>query len=118
MATYSIGLLSGSTHGAGIKVTGTTAGASVSVHDAVANATDIDLVTLWAANSDTVDRVLTLGWGGETDPDNLIEVTIPAGSGLVAVADRLPIRNSLPITAWAAAANVIVIYGEVLKADN
>lgn len=104
--------LSGSTHGRGIKVTGTGTGSSVTVHTGQASTTLVDVVTIYAMNSDTVGRRLTLEWGGTTDPDDLIELTIPGGdSGLVPVVIDLPIRNSLAVKAFAETANVIVLFG-------
>lgn len=120
MATYSIEKLSGSTDGKGIKVTGTTSGAAVTVHTAGAGAGDIDLVSLWAVNEDAggVTRTLTLGWGGTTSPDNLITVTIPCKAGPVFVCDGLPILNSLVVSAWADAANVVMLLGHVQRIDK
>lgn len=120
MGTYSLELLSGSTNGLGIKVTGTSSGASVDVHTAVTGTTDIDEVTLYAVNQDAdgETRTLTLGWGGETDPDNLISVPVPCKAGPVLVVDRLPLRNGLVITAWADEANDVQIYGQVFRDDK
>lgn len=107
--------LSGSTDGKGIKVTGTSSAADVTVH--TAHATALDLVSLWAVNQDADNetRVLTLAWGGETDPDNLITVQVPPRNGPVLVADRLPITNSLVIGAWADEANDVMLYGVVAR---
>lgn len=107
--------LSGSTDGKGIKVTGTSSAADVTVH--TAHATALDLVTLYAVNQDAdgETRVLTLAWGGETDPDNLISVSIPNKSGPVIVVDRLPLTNGLAIGAWADEANDLMIYGFVTR---
>ena len=115
MATYSKVLLSGSTNGKGIKVAATAIGSGTTIHTAVSGTASIDFVTLYAVNSDTQSRKLTLGWGGTTDPDDLIEVTIPAESGLVPVAIKLPLQNSLIVKAAAASANLIVIFGDVSR---
>lgn len=116
--TYTIEKLSGSTDGKGIKVTGTTSAADVTVHTATSGSGDIDLVTLWAVNQHTADVVLTIAWGAETDPDNLMSITIPFKAGPVAICDRLPIMNSLVVGAWAATANVVMIYGNVERVDK
>lgn len=115
MATISIQPLSGSTHGRGIKVTTVAPidGTDTTIHTAVASATDRDLVTLWAYNDDTVERLLHLGWGGATDPDDLIIQPIPSQAGLVLVAHKKIIRNSLVIVASGEVANVLTIHGEV-----
>lgn len=110
MATYTKTKLSASTNGRGIKVAATAIGTGTTIHT---HAAGLDLVTLYAVNSDTVARKLTLGWGGTTDPDDLIEVTIAAESGLVPVAIKLPLSGTLVVKAAADAANVVVIFGEV-----
>lgn len=108
-------LLSGSTHGAGIKVTGTGTGSSVTVHTAFASTTSRDEVHLWAQNNDAdgETRTLTLEFGGTTDPDNLIVVPIPAKAGPVLVLPGLPLRNGLVVTAFADEANDVILYGHV-----
>ncbi len=119
-ATYSIEKLSGSTDGKGIKVTGTSSAADVTIHTAGAGAGDIDLLSLWAVNQNAsgVARTLTVAWGAETDPDNLITVPLPCKVGLIPIVDRLPIMNSLIIGAWADVANEVIIYGYVERIDK
>lgn len=117
MATYSLAKLSGSTDGKGIKVTGTTSGTDVTIHTADADSGDIDFVSLYAYNSDSSDRTLTIAWGAETSPDNLIVFTVPATT-MAFLIDRLPIMNSLVIGAWASSANVVMVYGHVQNVDN
>jgi hypothetical protein len=112
-------LLSGSTQGKGIKVTGTATGSSVTIHTAVSGTTDIDLVTLWAQNNDAdaETRVLTIEWGGTADPDNLIILSVPCKAGPVMICDRMPLHNGLVIKAWADEANDVQIYGLVTRLD-
>lgn len=119
MATMSKLTLSGSTNGRGIKVTTLAPldGTDTTIHTAVSGTTDTDLITLFAYNDDTVARALTLGWGGTTDPDDLIIQTIPSQSGLTLVTADLPLRNSLVVVASAAAVNVIVLFGYVNRID-
>jgi hypothetical protein len=114
MATYSKELLSASTDGRGIKVTTTSPidGSDTTIHT-TPNAEEPDLVTLFAYNDDTVARELHLGWGGTTDPDDLIILSIPPKVGLVPVTYKLPIQDELVVTASASAANVIVLFGWV-----
>jgi hypothetical protein len=112
VATYSKIKLSGSTNGRPIKVT-QTATAGDTIHTAVTGTSDYDEIWLYAMNSDTSDRKLTIEWGGTTAPDDLIEVTIPAENGLVLVAPGLLLQNALVVKAFAAAANVITIHGFV-----
>ena len=116
MATYTRAELTGSTDGRGIKVVQTaTAGTTIHTAGAVTGDDNYDEVYLWAVNSDTTDRKLTLEWGGVTAPDDLIEVTIPAESGLILVAPGLQIQNALVIRAFAATANVVMIHGYINK---
>lgn len=113
MSTFSKIPLSGSTDGRGIKVAATAIGSGTTIHTATSDATLPDNITIFAFNSDTVERVLTLGWGGTTDPDDLIKVTLPSQSGLALVAADLILRNSLVVKAAAEAANVVVLFGYV-----
>ena len=112
MATYSKQLLSGSTNGKQIKVVATS-GTGTLIHTSVTGDAGLDEVWLYAMNSDTTSRKLTIQWGGTTSPDDLIELTIPAESGYTLVVPGLLIQNSLVIRAFAATANVIVIGGYV-----
>lgn len=119
MATATKIKLSGSTDGKGIKVTTTSPldGTDTTIHTASSGTTDYDLVTLYAINTDSADVDLFIGWGGTTDPDNLIRQSIPTRSGLVLIAADLPIQNSADIVASASVANVVVIYGYVNHLD-
>ncbi len=110
----SAGVLSGSTNGKGIKVV-QTATAGTLIHTATAGTSSVDRVRLWVVNSDTTARKLTVEYGGVADPDNLIEMTVPAEDGLFEVtpAGGLLLNNGLVVRAFAATANVLVIYGEV-----
>lgn len=105
--------LSGSTHGRGIKVVAT-ATAGTLIHTGQASTTLSDIVTLYAYNSDTVAKALTLEWGGVTAPDDNIVVDVPPkGAGLIPVAIDLLVRNSLVIRAFCETANVVVLFGFV-----
>lgn len=112
MTTFTKQKLSGSTNGKQIKVVAT-ATAGTLIHTAVAGTTDWDEVWLWAVNSDTVARKLTIEFGGTTSPDDTIEVLIPAEGGLVLVVPGLILQNELVVRAFAAAANVILVGGFV-----
>jgi hypothetical protein len=110
MATFSRLKLSGSTDGRMIKVAATSS-TGTTIH--TANSTALDEIWLYAVNSDTTDRKLTIEFGGTTSPDNLIEQTITAESGLILVVPGLILTNSLVVTAFAASANVVMIGGYV-----
>ena len=119
MATISKLTLSGSTNGRGIKVTTLAPidGSDTTIHTAVSGTTDTDLITLFAYNDSSAAVALSLGWGGTTDPDDLIIQTIPAQSGLTLLTADLPLRNSLVVVASAATINVITIHGYVNRID-
>ncbi len=110
MATFTKVVLSGSTNGRPIKVVATST-AGTTIH--TAHATSIDEVYLYACNTSTASILLTLEWGGVTSPDDLIEFSIPAESGLFCVAPGLVLTNSLLVRAFAASANLITISGFV-----
>lgn len=112
MATYTKQILSGSTNGRMIKVAAV-ATPGTTIHTAVAGTSDIDEVWLWAVNSDTSDRKLTIEYGGVAAPDDLIEITIKAESGLVLLTPGLVLQSSLVIRAFAASANVVMVGGFV-----
>lgn len=115
MATVTRIPLSGSTHGRGIKVTGTNTAGGVTVHTAQATTTAGlgDEIHLWAYNDDTVSRTLTIEWGGTTDPDDLIVIDIPPQAGALYIAPGLFLRNSLAVRAFASTANVVTVHGFV-----
>lgn len=112
MATYTKTLLSGSTNGRMIKVAAT-ATPGTTIHTAVAGTSSLDEVWLWAVNSDTTARKITIEFGGTTSPDDLIEITIPAESGLIEIIPGWLLQNSLIVKAFCASANVVMIGGFV-----
>lgn len=116
MATYDKVLLSGSTGGRQIKVAAT-ASPGTTIHTTGTSATITDELWLYAVNSDTTARKLTIEFGGVTAPDDLIELTIAAESGLVLVVPGLVLVGTgsagRTVSAFAATANVILIGGYV-----
>ena len=115
MATYTKVKLSGSTDGRAIKVAAT-ATPGTTIHTGDSTATTYDEVWLYAVNTSASSVKLTIEWGGTTSPDDLIELTIAAESGLVLVAPGLLIKGNatpLVIRAFAATADVITIHGYV-----
>ncbi len=115
MATFSKIALSGSTDGKMIKVAAT-ATAGTTIHTGSATATTFDEIWLYAVNSDTTSRKLTIEWGGTASPDDLIEFTVPAESGLYLVVAGLVIKGNatpLVVRAFCASANVVNIAGYV-----
>ena len=115
MATFSKQVLSGSTDGRMIKVAAT-ATAGTTLHTGSATATTFDEIWLYAVNSSASSVKLTIEWGGVSSPDDLIESTILAESGLVLISAGLVIKgNATPliVRAFAATANVINIAGYI-----
>lgn len=113
MSTYSRILLGASTNGMPIKVVATAIGSGTLIHTATAVSGAIDEVYLWVSNLDSVDHFLTIGWGGVTDPDNLISKTvrIPANSGPTPFVMGLVLNGGLLIKASADAANLLMLSG-------
>ena len=114
MATFTKAILSGSTSGKGVVVVAT-ATAGTLIHTAVAGASAIDEIWLYAVNTSTSAVKLTIEYGAATAPDNNIELTVAAESGLVLVSPGLILNGGLTVKAFAATASVIVLYGYVNK---
>ena len=110
MATFSKVQFSGGTNGRNIKVVETST-PGTTIH--TAHATSLDEIWIWAVNSDSTDRKLTIEFGGTTAPDDLVEQTIPAESGLILVIPGITLTNSTVVKAFAASANVILVNGHV-----
>ena len=116
MATFSKLTLSGSTDGRPIKIAATST-PGTTIHTGSSTATTYDELWLYAQNTDTSARKLTIEWGGTTSPDDLIELFVPAESGLTLVAPGLIIKGNasaaLVVRAFAATTNVVTIVGYV-----
>lgn len=115
MATYSKITLSGSTDGRPIKVVAT-ATAGTTIHTGSTTATTYDEIWLYAQNTDTTNRKLTIEFGGTTAPDDLFEFTVPAENGLYLIVPGLVIKGNataLIVRAFCATANVVTISGYV-----
>jgi hypothetical protein len=108
-------VISGSTNGLAVKVTGTSTGASVTIHQAISGTTSRDEVWIYAQNNNAIGetRTLTIEFGGTSSPDNLIIVPIPCKAGPVLVVPGFPLRNGLYVKAWADTANEVQVYGYV-----
>lgn len=116
MATYSKVLLSGSTNGRGIKVVATSS-TGTTIHATGTSSSVKDELWLWAYNSDTAARLLTIQFGGTSTPDDDIKVTMPSQAGLVLIVPGLILQGTgsvaSTVAAYAATANVITIQGFV-----
>ena len=114
MATFSKIKLGNSTNGRGILVAATSSPGTL-IHTTSTTATTIDEVWLYAQNTDTSARKLTVEWGG-TGSGDILEVTIQPESGLILISAGLILLYSgstTTINAFAASTNVIGIYGFV-----
>lgn len=116
MATFSKVLLSGSTGGRLIKVAATST-PGTTIHATGTSSSIIDEVWIYAVNSDTSDRKLTIEFGGTTSPDDLIEYTVKAESGLYLIVPGFVLVGTgsaaRSVTAFCATANVVSIGGYV-----
>ena len=102
-------LLSGSTDGRGILIAATSSTGDT-IHTADSSATDY--ITIYAFNSHTAAVKLSIEFGGTTDPDDLIEVTLPVEE-LTLVTPKLPLTNSLVVRGFAGTTNVVTVFGSV-----
>ena len=105
-------LLSGSTNGRGVTIVATATPGTL-LHVAVSGTAHFDEIWIYAVNSSTTDRQLTIEFGGVTDPDDQMEFTVPAQDGLYLVIPGLLLNNAVAVRGFAAAASVIVCHGYV-----
>lgn len=112
MTTFTKTKLSGSTNGRSIKVVAT-ASAGTLIHTAVTGTTNWDEIYLFAVNTDTVTRTLTVEFGGTTSPDDLIEIDLEALKGAYLVIPGWLLQNGLVVRAFGSAANVIEVNGYI-----
>ena len=105
-------LLSGSTSGKPIKVV-QTATAGTLIHTATSDATEMDAVYLWAANTSGSAATLTMEWGGATDPADLLtkSYSIGANSAPTVIANGQPLTGGMVVRAFSGTANVLTITG-------
>lgn len=116
MGTYSKIVLSGSTDGAGISVTGTTPSQGTTIHTGVTGAADsIDEVWLYAYNTVTTAREISLAIGPTTNANSRFTHTVTGDDkkGLVLICPGLPIRNGAVVKAYVTAADAVRIFGFV-----
>jgi len=108
--------LSGSTDGRAITVTGTSATGTI-IHTAISGTTisgTYDEVWLWAHNTATANKLLTVEWARSTgQAGQLTRFTVPTRDGLYLVIPGLPLQNARQVRAFAATASVITVHGYV-----
>ena len=110
MAVYSKIALSGSTNGRPILIT-QAATAGTAIHTA---STVVDEVWIWAWNSNASAQLFTVEYGGVTDPNDILEITLPVNTaGSTLVVPGWIATGSIAIAGFAANANEVTIFGYV-----
>lgn len=102
--------LSGSTNGRGVQITAT-ATAGTTFHTAQSGTSFVDVVTAYAANTDTVAHTVTLEWGGTGASNNAVYI-VPPQSTVLLFTDWV-IQNSLVCAAFCDTASKVNIVGFV-----
>lgn len=118
MPTFSKVPLSGGAGGNGIKVAATS-GSGTTIHTTGISTAVMDEIWLYCVNTNASNsiRKLTVLYGGTTDPDNHIELSIQAETGLILVVPGLILHGDgaagRTISAIASTANELIVYGYV-----
>ena len=106
--------LSGSTDGRQINITATgTAGNLIHTALGAVGADNYDEVWLYACNVSDVDTMITIEWGGVSDPGDLIKVAISPEVGLGLLVPGLILQNSLVLRVFAEDNLVVNVSGFV-----
>jgi hypothetical protein len=92
MATFTKLHLSGSIGGQPIPV-GANSDPGTIIHTTETSSSTLDEVWIYANNNDVSDAILNIAFGGVVDPDNIIEISIAAGAGLVLVIPGLTLSG-------------------------
>lgn len=112
MASISKLLLSGSTNGKLVQITGTSTAGANTIHTAVSGTTNLDEIHIFATNMSGQDETLTLEYGGSGTGDQ-INFTIPGNVGLIEIVPSFLLQDSLIIKAYASVGSVINVGGFV-----
>ncbi len=115
MATYSRLLLSGSTSGKPIPITGVSSATATVIHTAVATSTSFDEIYAWAENVTAASQTITLQFGGSTDPGDLLVkgYTIPPNSPPIPIATGQVLNGGLVFTGFSSVSTAINVVGFV-----
>lgn len=100
---------SGSTNGRNTKIAAT-ATAGTLFH--TADATALDEIWMFLSNTDSVERKVTVEFGGVTSPDDHLIFNVPALTTILAI-PGVPLTGSVVCRAFCAAANVVNMAGWV-----
>lgn len=112
MASLSKVLLSGSTNGRLIQITGTSTGSSNTIHTAVSGTSNLDELHIFATNTSGSDVTLTLEYGG-TGVNNQVTFNIPGNVGLIEIIPGFLLQNGLIVKAFASSGSVLNVGGFV-----
>jgi hypothetical protein len=116
MANYTRQLLSGSTNGKPIKIGATAIGSATTLHTALTGVTGFDEVYVWFVNTDvSADHVVTVTFGGLTDPDHITSRTVVLPkSGVPQLLLAGPVlQNGLAVSAFCDVTNIVNAFGYV-----
>jgi hypothetical protein len=100
---------SASTDGEPIKIAATSTPGTL-FH--TANATALDEIWMFITNTSATARLVTIEYGDATSPDHNILVSAPADDTVLVLAGTV-LTNSKTVKAFAAAANVVNMFGYV-----
>jgi hypothetical protein len=117
MSAYSRVLLSGSTDGKPIVVSGTNSAGANTIHTAVAGSAAFDEIYLFAVNVTNAAATLTIEWGDTADPGgHLIHAySVGANSAPVPLAMGLPLNNAKVVKAFSGTGSAINLVGWVSR---
>jgi len=114
MPTYTEHLLSGSTKGMGISMTGTGTGSADTIHTTPAGASNHDCIVISAVNTHNAAVTLTIEFGG-TAATTVIPVELEADAGLQRIVDLEPLNDGAVIKGFASVADKINVFGRVRR---
>lgn len=114
MASIAAVIPSGSTDGKPVKIAAT-ATAGTLFH--TAHATAFDEVNMYLTNTDSVDRNVTVEFGGATAPDWNVKFKVPTGETILAI-PGVRLTNSTTVKAFCDAANVVNMLGNINRIVN
>jgi hypothetical protein len=119
MATYSKEFFTGSAAdegGTGIALA-VDSGAFTTIHTTTTTAATLDEIWMYAVNSSAADLKVTIQFGGDQEPEDFIETTVTAESGLVLIVPGLILQGKastgLIVKGAAATGDEVAVYGYV-----
>ena len=119
MATYSKEFFTGSATdegGTGIALP-VDSGAFITIHTTPVTTTTLDEIWMYAVNSHSADLKVTIQFGGDQEPEDYIETTVTAESGLVLIVPGLILQGKastgLIVKGAAVTGDEVAVYGYV-----